>query len=131
MLTNEGIFNAMIGHRKLGKLGKLQHNHFTKWLKTYEDTMTIIFSNLKIKGHYGSYFTNVLCCFFIVEGRNGAVASMYSWGGGGGGGGGGVGQIFPNDEKKFRIFHGIRSHDVGSSFWLGGWKRGPNARGNF
>ena len=46
--------------------------------------MTIIFSNLKIKGHYGSYFTNVLCCFFIVEGRNRAVASMYSWGGGGG-----------------------------------------------
>jgi hypothetical protein len=39
-----------------------------------------------------------------------AVASMYSvcvWGGGGGGGGG-VGQRFPNDEKNFRIFHGIR-----------------------
>ena len=30
------------------------------------------------------------------------VASMYSWGGGGGGVG---------DEKKFRIFHGIRSHE--------------------
>ena len=41
-----------------------------------------------------------------------AVASMYSWGGGGGGGGGGgVGQKFPNDEKNFRIFHGIRSHE--------------------
>jgi hypothetical protein len=37
-----------------------------------------------------------------------AVASMYSWGGGGGGG---VGQKFPNDEKNFRIFHGIRSHE--------------------
>jgi hypothetical protein len=37
-----------------------------------------------------------------------AVASMYSWGGGGGGGG--VGQKNPNDEKNFRIFHGIRSH---------------------
>ena len=36
-----------------------------------------------------------------------AVASMYSWGGGGGG----VGQTFPNDEKNFRIFHGIRSHE--------------------
>ena len=32
-----------------------------------------------------------------------AVASMYSWGG--------VGQKFPNDEKIFRIFHGIRSHE--------------------
>jgi hypothetical protein len=32
-----------------------------------------------------------------------AVASMYSWGG--------VGQKFPNDEKNFRIFHGIRSHE--------------------
>ena len=32
-----------------------------------------------------------------------AVASMYSWGRGGGG----VGQKFPNDEKNFRIFHGI------------------------
>jgi hypothetical protein len=40
---------------------------------------------------------------------------MYSWGGGGGGGGGGgrglVGQKFPNDEKNFRIFHDIRSHE--------------------
>jgi hypothetical protein len=26
-------------------------------------------------------------------------------------GGGGVGQKFPNDEKNFRIFHGIRSHE--------------------
>jgi hypothetical protein len=25
--------------------------------------------------------------------------------------GGGVGQKFPNDEKNFRIFHGIRSHE--------------------
>ena len=32
-----------------------------------------------------------------------AVASMYSWGG--------VGQKFSNDEKNFRIFHGIRSHE--------------------
>jgi hypothetical protein len=32
-----------------------------------------------------------------------AVASMYSWGG--------VGQKFPNVEKKFRIFYGIRSHE--------------------
>jgi hypothetical protein len=32
-----------------------------------------------------------------------AVASMYSWGG--------VGQKFPNDEKNFRIFHDIRSHE--------------------
>ena len=32
-----------------------------------------------------------------------AVASIYSWGG--------VGQKFPNDEKNFRIFHGIRSHE--------------------
>ena len=32
-----------------------------------------------------------------------AAASMYSWGG--------VGQKFPNDEKNFRIFHGIRSHE--------------------
>ena len=30
---------------------------------------------------------------------------------GGGGGGGGAGQEFPNDEKNFRIFHGIRSHE--------------------
>ena len=36
-----------------------------------------------------------------------AVASMYSWGGGGGG----VGQKFPNDEKNFRIFNGIRRHE--------------------
>jgi hypothetical protein len=35
-----------------------------------------------------------------------AVASMYSWGGGGGGG-----QKFPNEEKHFRIFHGIRSQE--------------------
>jgi hypothetical protein len=40
-----------------------------------------------------------------------AVASMYSWGGGGGGGGWGVGQKFPNDEKYFRIYHGILSHE--------------------
>ena len=33
--------------------------------------------------------------------------------GGGGGGGGGVGQTFPNDEKNFRIFHGIQSHELG------------------
>jgi hypothetical protein len=39
-----------------------------------------------------------------------AVASMYSWGVGGGGGGS-VGQKFPIDEKNFRIFHGIRSHE--------------------
>ena len=32
-----------------------------------------------------------------------AVARMYSWGG--------VGQKFPNDEKNFRIFHGIPSHE--------------------
>jgi hypothetical protein len=32
-----------------------------------------------------------------------AVASMYSWEG--------VGQKFPNDEKNFGIFHGIRSHE--------------------
>ena len=31
---------------------------------------------------------------------------MYS-----GGGGGGVGQKFPNDEKNFRIYHGILSHE--------------------
>jgi hypothetical protein len=37
------------------------------------------------------------------------VASMYSWGGRGGGGG--VGQIFPNNEKHFRIFYGMRSHE--------------------
>ena len=34
-----------------------------------------------------------------------AVASMYSWGGGG------VGKKFPNVEKNFRKFHGIRSHE--------------------
>ena len=34
---------------------------------------------------------------------NRAVASMYSWGG--------VSQKFPNDEKNFRIFHGVRSHE--------------------
>jgi hypothetical protein len=34
-----------------------------------------------------------------------AVASDYSWGGGG------VGQKFPNNEKKFLIYHGIRSHE--------------------
>jgi hypothetical protein len=34
-----------------------------------------------------------------------AVASMYSWGWGG------VGQKFPNDEKNFRIFHGIQSQE--------------------
>jgi hypothetical protein len=28
---------------------------------------------------------------------------MYCWGG--------VGQKFPNDEKNFRIFHGMRSHE--------------------
>ena len=33
---------------------------------------------------------------------------MYSWGGGGGEG---VGKKCPNNEKNFRIFHGIRSHD--------------------
>ena len=38
---------------------------------------------------------------FLMVGR--AVASMYSWGG--------VGKKFPNDEKNFRIFHGIRSHE--------------------
>jgi hypothetical protein len=27
------------------------------------------------------------------------------------GGGGGVGQKFPNDEKNFRIYHGILSHE--------------------
>ena len=32
-----------------------------------------------------------------------AVASMYSWGGGA--------QKLPNDEKIFRILHGIRSHE--------------------
>ena len=37
-----------------------------------------------------------------------AVASMYSVCVGGGGG---VGQKFPNDEKNFRIFHGMRSHE--------------------
>jgi hypothetical protein len=128
MLTNEGIFNAMkFGMLKLGKLGKLQHNQVTKWLKTYEDTMTIIFSNSKIKGLCWWYFTNVLCCFFIVEGRNRAVASMYSWGGGGG-----AGKNFKMTKKISESgFHGIRSHDVGSSFRLGGWKRGPKARGNF
>ena len=31
---------------------------------------------------------------------------MYSWGGGGG-----VNKKFPNVEKNFRIFHGIRSHE--------------------
>jgi hypothetical protein len=36
---------------------------------------------------------------------------MYSWGGGVGWGGGGIGQKFPNDEKNFRIFHGIRSQE--------------------
>jgi hypothetical protein len=43
-----------------------------------------------------------------------AVASMYIWGEGGGGGGGGggcVGEKFPNDEKHFRILHGIRNHE--------------------
>ena len=39
-----------------------------------------------------------------------AVASMCTRGGGGGGGGGGD-QKFPNDENKFRIFHGIGSHE--------------------
>jgi hypothetical protein len=32
-----------------------------------------------------------------------AVASMYSWGA--------VGQKFPNNEKNFRIFLGIRNHE--------------------
>jgi hypothetical protein len=26
---------------------------------------------------------------------------------------GGVGQKFPNEEKSFRIFHGIQSHELG------------------
>jgi hypothetical protein len=40
-------------------------------------------------------------CFNVLR----AVASMYSWEGEV------VGQIFPNNEKNFRVFHGIRSHD--------------------
>jgi hypothetical protein len=38
----------------------------------------------------------------LLDGVHRAVASMYSWGGGGGGG------VLA---KKFRIFHGIRSHE--------------------
>ena len=82
---------------------------------------------------------------------------MYSWGGGGGG----VGQKFPNDEKNFRIYHGILSHEgvcysenedgiykqkyrthilrtdilqkqCGRELlFIGGRKRGPEARGDF
>ena len=40
-----------IWHIKVGKTGELQCNHFTNGLKTYEDTMTILFYNIKIKGH--------------------------------------------------------------------------------
>ena len=75
-----------------------------------------------------------------------AVASMYSWGGGG------IGQKFPNDGKKFRIFYGIRSHEgvcypenedailqftnknthsLRKDILQKGWERGPKARGNF
>ena len=66
-----------------------------------------------------------------------------------GGGGGGVGQKFPNDEKKFRIYHSILSHEgvcysenedaiykqkyayFTEFLFIGGRKRGPEARGNF
>jgi hypothetical protein len=44
---------------------------------------------------------DVICPKLTLSPR--AVASMYSWGA--------VGQKFPNDEKNFRIFHGIRSHE--------------------
>jgi hypothetical protein len=56
---------------------------------------------------FGNMISNVLSDIKI-RGETRAVASMYSWGGGGGGGGG-VRQKFPNDEKNFRIFHGVRS----------------------
>jgi hypothetical protein len=78
---------------------------------------------------------------------------MYSWGG--------AGQKFPNDENNFRIYHGILSHkgvcysenedaiykqkyayfthrhitdlkQCGRELlFIGGRKRGPEARGNF
>ena len=36
---------------KVGEMGELQCSLFTKWLKTNEDTMMILFYNIKIIGH--------------------------------------------------------------------------------